>query len=181
MKIAITGHTNIEKCIGIDLINNGDIYNGETFKIVYSTILSGLNNYLINNKMSLNDITFISGMARGVDEIWAAIAIHYYQPLIISVPNSVKWHKDRPPSRGTRAQAIYYDWILNYSRLTIQEIKKDYNSPNNIEIYPYANAARNQHMVDIADGVFSFKRYDSTGTDDCIKRAQKQNKYLGNL
>jgi hypothetical protein len=36
-------------------------------------------------------------------------------------------------------------------------------------------------MVDISDGVFCYKSYDSTGTDDCIKRAKLQSKFVGNL
>lgn len=36
-------------------------------------------------------------------------------------------------------------------------------------------------MVDIATDVVSFKQYDSTGTDHCIKYAKKECKYIGNI
>lgn len=170
MKIAITGHTNIEKSLNLLLIaDNGQKYNEDAFKKVFNYISEGLKKY--------NNPTIISGMARGVDEVFAFYAIKNNLPLILSVPNSIKWHKNRNLSRNMRAQAVYYDKILDYDKLEIYEIKKEYNG----NTYPFANFARNQHMVDIADGIFSFKTYDSTGTDDCIKRAKQQQKYLGNL
>jgi hypothetical protein len=76
-----------------------------------------------------------------------------------------------------RAQAIFYDYILSYDKLEIFEIKKIYNNKE----YYFANFARNQHMVNISDGVYCFKSYNSSGTDDCIKRAKEQNKFLGNI
>lgn len=170
MKIAITGHTNIEKAVGMDLYHpNGLIYNDEAFKKVYRMIDDGMSIY--------KNATIISGMARGVDELFAFYAIKNKLPLILSVPNSVAWHKNRDLSRNMRAQAVFYDEILKYNNLTIFEIKKDYNRGN----YLFANFARNQHMVDIADGVLCFKSYKSSGTDDCIKRAKNLNKFLGNL
>ena len=36
-------------------------------------------------------------------------------------------------------------------------------------------------MVDIATDVVSFKQYDSSGTDHCIKYAKKECKYIGNI
>lgn len=181
MKLAITGHTNIEKIYNLPLPLHGQIYDKTSWDKLYSQLYFGVLNFLEEKDLSFSELTFISGMARGVDEVWASIAKHNNIPLILSIPNSIAWHKSRPFSRGIRAQAIYYDWILNYDKLEVFEIRKDYNSPNCSENYPYANAARNQHMVDISDYVFSFKSYDSTGTDDCIKRAQQLNKYKGNL
>jgi len=178
MKIAITGHTNIEKACGLQLLQDGDIYDQNAWLEVYTTIETNLKKYLQSINKDIKDVTFISGMARGIDEIWAVIAIYNNCNLILSIPNSISWHKTRNRSRGIRAQAIYYDWILQHvPKENIFEIRKDYNG----ETYPYANAARNQHMVDIGNGVFSFKAYDSTGTDDCIQRAKKQNKYISNL
>jgi len=148
---------------------NGKKYNKEAFIKTYKMIEEALKGY--------KQITIISGMARGADEVFAFYAIKNNLPLILSIPNSVHWHKNRDLSRNMRAQAIYYDKILNYNKLTIYEIKKDYNG----NIFHFANFARNQHMVDIADMVFSFKSYNSSGTDDCIKRAKEQNKYIGNI
>ena len=36
-------------------------------------------------------------------------------------------------------------------------------------------------MIDISKVVVSYKKYNSSGTDHCIKEAKKRNKYLGNI
>ena len=94
-------------------------------------------------------------------------------------------HKDRSLSRGLRAQAIWYDYILKYPGIVkVNEVGKDYDTNNSgTGKYPLVNLARNQNMVDISTGVFCYRisDYDSTGTDDCIKRAKQQNKFLCNL
>jgi len=179
MKIAITGHTNIEKAIDLDLsYDHGQKYNKEAFDKVYKIVEDNLKLYCFNNKITFNELVLISGMARGIDEIFAILAIRNDLGLILSIPGSISWHKNRSLSRGMRAQAVYYDRILGYKNiLEIVEVQKTYNGGK----YHFVNMARNQHMVDISDGVFSFKSYDSTGTDDCINRATKSEKYLGNL
>lgn len=179
MIISITGHTNIEKALGMELDSpNGVSYNKDAFYRVYSDILEGLNKFCKKNNIGLSDLTLVSGMARGVDEVFAFVAIRNNLKLILSIPGSTSWHKHRGFSRDMRAQAIYYDKILEYKDiLEVVQVSKSYNNGN----YHLVNLARNQHMVDISDGVFCYKSYDSTGTNDCIKRAKLQNKFLGNL
>lgn len=179
MIITITGHTNIEKAVGLNLAaEHGSKYNKQAFDIVYNYIFNGISSYCQANFLSFNDLTFISGMARGVDEVFAIMAIRNNLNLILSIPNSIAWHKNRSLSRGIRAQAIYYDKILSYDRLVkIYEISKYYSN----ETYPFANFARNQNMVDNADIVFAFKAYNSTGTDDCINRSIKKGNFGGNI
>lgn len=179
MKVAITGHTNIEKALGVELKHeNGQKYDSVVFEKVYNQILENLKFFCKKEKINFKDLTLISGMARGVDEVFAILAIRNQLSLILSIPATIRWHKGRSLSRGMRAQAVYYDRILAYENIvSIHEISKDYNDQQ----FPLVNLARNQHMVDIADGVFSYKAYDSTGTNDCISRAKKVNKYLVNL
>lgn len=183
MKIAFTGHTNIEKVCGIEYDNSNLLkyeahsqYDMDSYTIIFNRIHQFLLEFSFRFNIDIKDIEVISGMARGIDEIAALVAINLNLKLILAIPNSVSWHKQRPPSRGIRAQAIYYDYILNYSKLEIVEIKKDYGNG-----HPFANFARNQYMVDIADKVASYKVYDSTGTDHCIKAAIKKGNYLGNI
>ena len=76
----------------------------------------------------------------------------------------------------TIVQAIFYDKFIEYPRSSWVEIKKSYSGG-----HQFANFARNCFMVDIATDVVSFKRYDSTGTDHCIKYAKSQDKYIGNI
>lgn len=177
MKIAITGHREIEKALEYKINNNGEKYNVEAFDELYNLFSRKISEICKINEIHLQDLTLISGMARGADEVLAIFAIRNKLPLILSIPGSIKWHKDRGLSKGFRAQAIYYTKILTYSRLTIFEIQKNYNGGN----YSLVNIARNQHMIDIADGIISFSRYSSTGTNDGIARAKKANKYLGNI
>jgi len=176
MKIAITGHTNIEKTKNV-FNTDSEKYNQAVLMAIMDEIETFLFNY-IKDKDINNDITLISGMARGIDEIFALIAIKNNFNLILCIPNSIKWHKNRSYSRGSRVQAIFYDKILRYKNITeIHEIKKDYKNNS----FWCANMARNQAMVDLSDIVFSYKSYDSTGTDDCIKRAKESKKYFGNI
>lgn len=176
MIIAFTGHTNIEKALGRQLDGSGESYNENSFNQIVYDISMVIQNYCEIKKIDPKSITIVSGMARGVDEAAAFYAIWNNLPLILSIPNSVSWHKTRPLSRGIHAQAISYDVILAYDKLTIYEIKKDYGQG-----HPFANFARNQHMVDISDAILSYKKYDSTGTDHCIKAAKKKGNYLGNI
>lgn len=178
MKIALTGHTNIEKCYGLKITNDGNVYNKEAYDKAYNEIENEIFNIINNYGINIEEVTLISGMARGADEILAEIAYRNNMNLILSIPHTIQWHKNRDVStKGTRVQALEYDKYLNYEKSKIFEIKKSYGSGNHL----YANFARNQHMVDNCDILISFKRYDSSGTDHCIKEGKKQNKYLGNV
>lgn len=180
IKIALTGHTNIEKAYSCQLIDNGEIYNQEAYDKAYIEISELLFNLIDNKKIDISNVVLISGMARGADEIFAQIALDNNIRLELSIPHSIQWHKNRA-SRGfgnktIRAQAIEYDKFLDKAN-QITEIKKTYGDGN----HKFANFARNQHMVDSANFVISFKKYDSSGTDHCIGEAKKQGKYYGNV
>lgn len=179
MKIAITGHTNIEKACDLELVSpNGTKYNREALEILISNIDIFVANLLQQHELSKKQLTLISGMARGVDEAFAIFAIRNQIPLILSIPGSLDWHSKRGLSRGMRAKAIYYPQIVSAPNIIgIYEISKSYGQGG----HQFVNMARNQHMVDIADGVISYKSYDSSGTDDCIERAVLAGKYLGNV
>lgn len=179
LAIAITGHTNIEKILGLPIQEQGLEYDKIAYKQVYSDILNHLKQLAKGQGVPFQSLILISGMARGVDEIFAHIAMNENLQLILAIPHSKYWHRDRDAStNGTYVQAIYYDDILDYERvIQIAEIKKSYGEGN----HPFANFARNQWMVDKADYLLSYKAYDSTGTDDCIRRGVKQNKYHSNV
>ncbi len=171
--ISITGHADIERCIFKKPKQEGQIYDKEAYDEVYKNIEK-----VINKLFPDKDITLISGMARGADEIFAKFAINNNLPLILSIPGSVKWHKDRGLSRGIRAQAIDYEDILKYKNIVkIYEVNKNYNG----KMYDYVNFARNQQMVDISDKVLSYRIYQSSGTDNGIKVATEAKKYIGNI
>lgn len=179
--IALTGHTNIEKCYNENLINNGEEYNIVAYNKAYFEIESYLFKIIKEKNLRLDEVCLISGMSRGADEIFADIAYNNNMNLILSIPHSINWHKNRVLRNikdvQIRAQAINYDKFLKYDKVQIFEIKKDYGKGNHM----YANFARNQHMVDICDLLISFKKYNSVGTDHCIKSGKLQNKYYGNV
>lgn len=173
--IAFTGHTNIEKCCGLPVPENGNVYDKSAYDRVYNDLSMFMEKLSKLKNIPLNNFKIVSGMARGFDEVVAMYAINMNLDLILSIPHSIKWHKDRSPSRNgeLRAQAIWYDYILAYPKLTIREVPKGNEF--------FVNFARNIDMIDISKVVVSYKKYDSSGTDHCIKEAKKRNKYLGNI
>lgn len=173
MHIGITGHIKIEKACKKKYSGDGSEYDTECFNKVFSEIENFLLEYFNND---LASHTFYSGMARGVDEIFGLIAIKHNAPLVLVLPNSLKWHKNLKAADGNmRAQAVQYDYILEYKNLKdILEIKKNYNGAS----FWCGNFARNQALLDNTDIMFSYKRYDSGGTIHCISLCKKQNHKL---
>jgi hypothetical protein len=178
MIVGITGHTNIEKASGKKINGVGAEYDLESYETVLADIEKVLHIVADEYQIAFNDMTLVSGMARGIDEIFAEIAVRNNLKLILSIPNSIGWHKNRNLSRGVRAQAINYDRYVKYvNTVSIVEVKKDYRG----KVYQFANFARNQNIIDESNLVLSYKAYDSTGTDDAIRAAKDANKYFGNV
>jgi predicted Rossmann fold nucleotide-binding protein DprA/Smf involved in DNA uptake len=170
MKIAITGHVNIEKANNKKMINFRK-YNEEIFNKVYKEIDLMMKQIFKDLPISKNNLVLISGMARGVDEIFALYAIENNINLFLAIPYKISWHM------GRKESALNYDKILEYAKNSsgFEEIKKGYKNTQN------AFFARNQYMVDIADIVISYSKYNSSGVIDTIKRAKKAEKYYGNI
>ena len=209
--LAFTGHTNIEKCYGEKQIPDGFSYNtnciggigNDSANKLYTQIKKAIIKFIESNNV-INGVTFetmlipdggldkwnevsgpaklnkkvrvIIGMARGVDEIAGIVAMDMGLDIVCCVPHSIMWHANRVPTNKGIVQALFYDRFLKYDKAFWFEIKKNYSSG-----WPFANFARNAFMVDLADKVLSFKCYDSSGTDHCIKLAKKVNKYAGNI
>lgn len=164
--VGITGHANIE--IPFKKPYHPNEYDKDLFEKIKKTFL---------NFLSKEKVVGCSGMARGVDEIFALAIMELNYELIICVPNSLEWHKNIKinPDRG-RAQAIFYDDILKYENLKIIiEVPKEPSDKENIF------NKRNQSIVDISNEIYSYHLIESLGTMDCIKKAKEKNKYKGNL
>ena len=207
--LAFTGHTNIEKCYGEIQVPDGFSYNcsdvngiGEdSANKLYRQIKKAIEKFIESNpnleqiletrEEVLNgerkEVPFraietgrkpriIVGMARGVDEIAGIVAMDMGLVILCCVPNTIQWHSTRPPTNKGYVQAREYNRFLNYPKSFWIEVKKTYSIG-----WPFANFARNAAMVDLGDKVLSFKCYDSTGTDHCIKLAKKAGKYAGNI
>lgn len=178
MKIGITGHTNIEKCFKKFTPKNGNVYNTKVYETIYNDIETVIKKIVKFKGVPLEDIIIVSGMARGIDEIFADFAVRNNLKLILSIPSSINWHMNRGPSRGIRAQAVNYKKFLNYENtIKINEVPKFYNGIQ----YKYVNMARNQNLIDESDLFLSFKIYDSVGTLDAINKSKLAKKYFGNI
>ena len=167
--LAFTGHRDIEKAYGVENITV-ETYDKESFNKCYNVVKSYLESYIKVNKK----VKVVIGMARGFDEVVGIVAMNLKLPLILCIPGSLEWHKNRKDSK--RVQAIYYDDFLNYKNKEIFEVKKNYSTGHR-----FVNFARNCFMIDISTDVVSFRHFESTGTDHCIKYAKKENKYRGNI
>jgi len=177
MVVTITGHLNIERCFGINQLDNS-VYDKESYNNVFNDIENYLINFVKEHGIKLKDLELVSGMARGVDEIFALIAIKHNLKLIISIPKSINYHRNKiiKETPNLKIAALKYKEILEYKKLTIIEVNDNLNKGG----YGYF-LARNADMVNRSDYVFSYKCYDSTGTNDCIERAKSNNKYKGNI
>lgn len=176
--VAVTGHLDIEAAFHRSPPPGGQAYDPAVRLRVGEELACHLETVLCPRlRTAPGDLTIVSGMARGVDEIAAFYAMDHGLPLVCVVPNSVRWHQSRPGVKGVRAQAIEYQRILAYEHTRVVAVKKDYPGGP----YPYANFARNQAMVDLADQVISWKRRESAGTEDCISRARDAGRYFGNV
>ena len=170
---------------------NNLFYDKVVYDTVYSNIEKMINRILQNEEIQKKNLILISGMARGVDEVFADYAIKNNLSLVLSIPNSIEWHSTRGARKGGgRAQALKYQEILDYvnnkinngdKNSGIYEIKKNYKSPLSDEVFKYANFARNQHMIDMSNIFISYKNYNSAGTDHAITAAKKSGKYYGNV
>lgn len=209
--LVFTGHTNIEKCYGEKQVPDGFSYNcaevngvgNDSANMLYRQIKKAIekfiesnlkvNGYVIEERSYFDAIKaeqvfyagdvipnkkvrVIVGMARGVDEIAGIVAMDMGLDIVCCVPHTIQWHSTRPPTNKGYVQARGYNRFLNYPKSFWIEVKKTYSSG-----WPFANFARNAAMVDLGNKVLSFKCYDSTGTDHCIKLAKKANKYAGNI
>ena len=173
--LAFTGHTNIEKCYGFKEMSEIQ-YNQIAFDKAYKAIKNSIVKF-IEACPDGKTPRIIVGMARGVDEIAGLVAMDMGLYLVCCVPHSIRWHSTREKTDKGRVQALYYYRFFNYPKAIWFEIKKSYYPGN----WRFANFARNAFMVDLSNKVVSFKCYDSTGTDHCIKYAKFKNKYAGNI
>lgn len=161
-------------------------YDIVVYKKVYNEISEMVDRFCGKEQIKKENLVLISGMARGADEIFAIYAMKNNLPLILSIPASIEWHKNRGFSRGIRAQAIQYDEIVEYVQNRIKdgcpyskinEIPKIYRGKE----YKFVNFARNQNIIDESEYVISYKKRASVGTSDAIKLAEEAGKYYGNV
>ena len=159
MKIAVTGHRP-NKLWGYD-------YNEPH----YSKLLEELKKIVINSVNGDKDepIELISGMALGVDTIFALLAIHlkdegYNVTLVAAVPfkgQESKWIKSSQSlykSILSRADEIVHVSEVGYSIFKMQK--------------------RNEYMVDRCDILIAVWNGSNGGTANCVRYAEKKKKNI---
>ncbi|PLS19644.1 DUF1273 domain-containing protein [Bacillus sp. M6-12] len=114
------------------------------------------------------EITLISGMALGIDTIWALVAIKLKKDF----PNKFKLECAIPcknhPSRWIKeSQEIYYNILKQADKVT---------QVSNEEYKPWLMQKRNEYMVDTADIVFACWDGTKGGTGNCVDYAKKVKK-----
>lgn len=144
MKIAVTGHRPSK--LGYEYNLNGPF---STF------IRDKLREIIVSHKPK----TMISGMALGVDTIWAELAIENQVPLIAAIPfigQESHWPEDAQNK---------YNKILNHELTTIQVICGPGYSA-------YKMQKRNEWMVDQCDLLVAVWNGTAGGTKNCVDYAE---------
>lgn len=151
MKICITGHRP-DKLYGYNLNDTR-----------YKKLFKQFKELLIES----NCTEAITGMALGTDMLFALAVIKLKQEgidikLHCAIPcrnHSSKWNQD--------SQALY-NFILKNADMVKLVSDEDYK--------PYLMQKRNEYMVDNADKVIAVWDGSKSGTYNCVKYAEKQNK-----
>lgn len=152
MKIAITGHRPNKLDDDYDLKSD-----------LILEIKSELNK--IVEKYRSKNLTLISGMALGIDTLWAKIAIENELPLIAAIP-CLYQDQTWPFSSKER-----YRHILANPLVTSHYVTNDpYNN--------YCMQLRNKWMVDNCDLLIAVWDETSGGTANCVKYAKSVKKQI---
>lgn len=152
MNIAITGHR--PNKLGNDYNLTSDLIHKIKKRII--NILYGINT---------QDTVLITGMALGIDTLFAKIAIENNIPFIAAIPCKNHWAK------WPQKSVDLYQQILQHKLCTI----------NNISTQPYNQYCmqkRNEWMVNNCDLLIAVWDKSSGGTANCVKYAQSQNKEI---
>lgn len=122
-----------------------------------------------NNTFSYKgEVALISGMALGVDTLWALVTLRLKREfpgkfkLECAIPcknHSSRWGKD---------SKVIYDDILSKADTVTQVSDEVYN--------PWLMQKRNEYMVDTAEMVFAVWDGTTGGTGNCVNYARKEKK-----
>ncbi len=150
MKIAITGHRPIK------LDNDYDLK---------SPLIENIKKEIVRVIEKQKPNTLITGMALGIDTLFALIAIEYNIPFIAAIPclsHDSKWLP--------KSQQLYHQ-ILDNKLCTIKLV-------NNLPYNHIVMQLRNQWMVDNCDMLIAVWDKSSGGTANCVKYAVLKNKQI---
>jgi uncharacterized phage-like protein YoqJ len=125
------------------------------------------------NTMSFSSdevVTLISGMALGIDTIWALVALKLKREF----PNKFQLECAIPcknhSSRWLAESKKIYEDILSKADIVTQVSDEEYK--------PYLMQKRNEYMVDKADFVFAVWDGSKGGTGNCVNYAKKKKRTI---
>ena len=104
--------------------------------------------------------TIITGMALGIDTLWAKVGIDNSCDIIAAIPF------EGQESVWPKKSQDRYHYILNHELVTSFMVSEGRYSPDKMQI-------RNEWMVDNADKLMAVWDGSSGGTKNCIEYAQK--------
>lgn len=146
MKIAVTGHRP-------DKLNNDYAGTSILSESIYDELAAVVNRN--------TDVTIITGMALGVDTLFAWVGIDMKRPIIAAIP-FIGQEKQWPDA----SQKVYRD-ILNNSLVTQKVISEPGYAA-------YKMQKRNEWMVDNCDGLIAVWNGTPGGTANCVRYAQSK-------
>jgi uncharacterized phage-like protein YoqJ len=157
MKIAITGHRPSKLGNDYDLTS-------PLILAIKARIMRILQEQLSDHHIILaRNHSLITGMALGIDTLFAKIAIEMSIPFIAAIPCKNQW------ARWTKKDIELYQHILKDPLCTI----------HNVSTEPYNNHSmqdRNEWMVDNCDILIGVWDGTAGGTANCLKYAKEQGK-----
>lgn len=168
MKIAITGHRP-------NKLGNDYNLSSPLIKRIDSEIRNIVETERFRGNVDINDVTFITGMALGIDTLFALIAIDMKIPFIAAIPFRGQFNKWQASSINT-----YFDILTKASKIVLctngyeiyshessfirQQLKGD-------EYSPHLMQNRNMWMVDNCDLLIAVWDGSSGGTHNCVRYA----------
>lgn len=156
MKIAITGHR--PNKLDNDYELTSPLAEGIRFEIGAT-----IDRLLKEKHLQWSDLVFISGMALGVDTLFALIAVHKNIPFIAAVPCASQ--PDQWPERSRKK----YKTLLALAK-QVHTVAFGYSAE--------VMQKRNEWMVDNCDLIIAVWDGSTGGTCNCIRYAQKVGKEL---
>lgn len=149
LKVAVTGHRP-------DKLGNEYSMNGEISTKIYNKLSETIDR--------INPDVMISGMALGVDMIFANLAINRKIPLIAAIP--FKGQEGKWPDSSQRI----YNKMLGYAQEQYVICSGGYSS--------YKMQKRNEWMVDSCDILIAVWNGSEGGTFNCINYAIEKDKLI---
>lgn len=158
MKIAITGHRP-------NKLGNDYNLTSPLILSIKQQIIDTLDEQKFKGGVDINNLTLITGMALGIDTLFAKIAIENNIPFIAAIPcagQSSMW--------PAKSKQIYQD-IVNHPLCTKEWI-------STLPYSPQLMQQRNKWMVDNCDLLIAVWDGTSGGTANCIKYANSINREI---